>query len=88
MKVLCINSANKPGKIPIEEWIEEGKIYTLVKAVQMGLQKGQIGYKLKEVSLSSKSFPYEYYDAIRFAIIVGEHVENEEVVSEEIEISI
>jgi hypothetical protein len=32
----------------------------------MGLQPGKVGLVLKEVQLSKKSFPYEYYDATRF----------------------
>ena len=66
MKVICIDSANKPGKIPMEEWIEEGVVYTVVSVINMGLQPGKVGLVLKEVQLSKKSFPYEYYDATRF----------------------
>jgi len=70
MKVLCINDANKPEKIPESEWIKKDTVYTVVSAAPMGLQPGKLGYKLKEVELSPSSFPYEYYDAQRFAVIV------------------
>jgi hypothetical protein len=66
MKAVCIDSANKPSKIQPSEWIKEGETYTITKVVRMGLQDGKYGVLLKEVQLSAKSFPYEYYDADRF----------------------
>lgn len=66
MKIVCINSANKPAKIPMEEWVKEGETYTLIGVVKMGLQSDKLGYLLKEVKLSKSSFPYEYYDSNRF----------------------
>jgi hypothetical protein len=66
MKVICIDANNKPQNIPIEEWVKEGDMYNVIKIVRMGLQKDIYGFLLKEVQLSSKSFPYELYNAIRF----------------------
>ena len=66
MKAVCIDSANKPSKILPSEWIKEGETYTITKVIKMGLQDGKYGVLLKEVQLSAKSFPYEYYDADRF----------------------
>ena len=66
MKVICINSSNKPTKIPVEQWIKEGEAYTVIKVAQMGLQDGKYGFLLKEVQMSADCFPYEYYDADRF----------------------
>lgn len=87
MKVICINDANKPAKIPQKEWIKEGVIYTVTEVVNMGLQPGKFGYLLKEVSLSKASFPYEYYSADRFGVLVDQSLENaveqEELVEEE-----
>lgn len=88
MRVLCINDANKPLKIPESEWIKKDTVYTVVSAAPMGLQQGKLGYKLKEVQLSPESFPYEYYDAQRFAIIIEESVVEEETVSEEADMTI
>ena len=51
MKVICINDANKPAKIPQHEWIKEGVIYTVIEVVKMGIQAGKFGYLLKEVTL-------------------------------------
>jgi hypothetical protein len=64
--MICIDSSRKPSKVPIEQWIEEGEAYTVIKVVKMGLQNGKYGVLLKEVQMSADCFPYEYYDADRF----------------------
>lgn len=66
MKVICIDADKKPKNVPIEEWVKEGDIYNVTRIVRMGLQKETYGFLLKEVQLSSRSFPYELYDATRF----------------------
>jgi hypothetical protein len=66
MRAVCIDSSNKPGKVPENEWIKEGKIYTITRIVRMGFQDNVFGVLLKEVQLSFKSFPYELYDMSRF----------------------
>jgi hypothetical protein len=66
MKAICIDSSNKPPKVPIEQWIKQGETYTIIKIVKMGLQDGIYGVLLKEVQMSADCFPYEYYDADRF----------------------
>lgn len=69
MRCICIDSSNKPSKIPDNEWIVEGEVYTITRVVRMGLQKNKAGVKLKEVELSESSFPYEFYDFERFISI-------------------
>jgi len=66
MKVICIDADNKPQNVPIEEWVKEGDMYNVTRIVRMGLQKDIYGFLLKEVQLSSRSFPYELYNASRF----------------------
>lgn len=66
MKMVCIDSSNKPSKVPVEQWIKEGEVYTAIKIVKMGLQDNKYGLLLKEVQMSADCFPYEYYDADRF----------------------
>jgi len=66
MRAICIDASNKPSKIPDNEWIVEGEVYTITRVVRMGLQDNKFGVLLKEVKLSSNSFPYELYDAERF----------------------
>lgn len=71
MKVICINDKNKPKIIPNEEWVVEGKVYTVEKVIPLGLKPGRFGYILKEVKLSEESSPYETYATERFGIIGG-----------------
>jgi len=70
MQVICIDDQNKPKRVSPYEWIEEGKMYTVIEVSKMGLQAGRFGYKLKEIQLSDQSFPYEFYDADRFVPVV------------------
>jgi hypothetical protein len=69
MKAICINDSDKPEQIPQEEWIEEGVVYTVSKITRMGFQKDKFGLALEEIQLTSKSMPFELYDAERFIII-------------------
>ena len=66
MRAICIDASNKPSKVPDNEWVIEGEVYTITRVVKMGLQDKKFGVLLKEVKLSSNSFPYELYDAERF----------------------
>lgn len=88
MKVICIDASKKPAKISSDEWIQEGIVYTVVEVVNMGLQQGRLGVRLKEVTLSEKSFPYEYYDSSRFLPIEGLIAEVEKKEEEELELDL
>lgn len=88
MKVICIDSSNKPSKISSDEWIQEGVVYTVVEVINMGLQPGKLGVRLKEVTLTQKSFPYEYYDSTRFLPIEGLFAEAEKIKEEEVELDL
>lgn len=70
MKVICINSSNKPKEIPNDQWIIEGKEYTIVKLVRMAIQGNKMGVLLKEVQIGKDSFPYEFYDSDRFKPVI------------------
>lgn len=88
MKVLCINADNKPAKIALDEWIQEGTVYTVVEVIKMGLQPGKLGFQLKEVALTEKSFPYKYYDSNRFLPIENSINEIESIKEEEMELDL
>jgi hypothetical protein len=66
MKVICINSKNRPDRIPVEKWIKEGEIYTVVNAMLMNIQVNKVGVQLAEIDLGEDCFPYNYFDADRF----------------------
>ena len=82
MKVVCINNSNKPDKIPAAQWPEKGKAYTVVRAVKMAIQANMLGFDLEEINLEG-CFPYEFYDAKRFAIVSTSKTEKAEEVLEE-----
>ena len=90
MKAVCIDSSDKPFKIPQNEWITEGETYTITRIVRMGLEKNKFGVLLKEVQLSSQSFPYELYDAARFLPldILANIKEEEEVTVKEADLEL
>jgi hypothetical protein len=88
MKVICIDSNNKPKKVPDNEWIIEGETYTVTRIIRMGLQPDTYGFLLKEVQLSSSSFPYEYYSADRFLPIDMIISMEKEKVSEELDLEL
>jgi hypothetical protein len=90
MKAICIDASNKPSKVSESEWLIEGQIYTITRVVRMGLQNNKFGVLLKEVKLSSESFPYELYDADRF-IIIDELLKSEQeetILEKEVELNI
>jgi hypothetical protein len=83
MKVICINSSNKPLEIPDSQWIELGQIYTVTQIIALPLQPGIAGFLLKEVSLSPECFPYEFYSSDRFAEVFDTELEAVEALEEE-----
>jgi len=88
-KVVCINAQNKPGKIPLTEWIVQGNVYTVKQIVQLALMGNELGFELEEVSLSPDSFPYEYYSASRFIPLeLLEEYEKHTVTEEDLDLSI
>jgi hypothetical protein len=68
MKIMCVNDKNRPQEIPIEKWLESGKVYTLI-AVQHLLSSGSIGFELDEITLDEACFPYHYFNPERFVPI-------------------
>jgi len=69
MQVICINSSNRPARIPENKWIKKGELYTVLYTVNMSIQVNKIGYKLEEIDLDESCFPYQYFDSNRFAVI-------------------
>ena len=88
MKVLCIDDSNRPSKIPIENWIQKDKVYTVIEVKNMGLQKDTMGYKLAEIELPENCFPYEYFSSKRFGFIVEVVDENKELSTEGAELEL
>jgi hypothetical protein len=67
-KVICINDKSKPDGIPLSKWIKESEVYTVTHVTKLLIQGGKLGYKLAEVNIDD-CFPYQYFDATRFALL-------------------
>jgi hypothetical protein len=65
MRVVCLNSAGKPDKIPLEKWVKKGEVYTVIKAVNLAIGN-KLAFELDEIKLTEENFPYEYFSADRF----------------------
>jgi len=85
-----VDDSNKPDKVPSNEWIKEGELYTITRIVRMGLQENKFGVLLKEVKLSESSFPYELYDADRFLPLdlLTEAYQEKEKIAEEADLEL
>lgn len=68
MRVVCINDNNRPKQIPVDKWIKKDETYTVIATTMMNIQRNKVGVKLAEIELGQSCFPYEYFDADRFAI--------------------
>ena len=84
MQVTCINDLNRPKQIPESKWVKKGEVYTVLYASTMSIQVNKLGFKLKEIELDESCFPYEYFDAERFAVVEASKtkVASEELVAE------
>lgn len=75
MKIMCINDKNKPQEIPIEKWVKEGDVYTLIEAQPL-LSSNSLGFVLAEKPLGEECFPYHYFNPDRFVPIDEQELEN------------
>jgi hypothetical protein len=73
MRVLCINSKDRPSEIPISKWVKENEVYTVTKAYTCITQNNIQGYELAELSLDGCA-PYKFYAASRFIPLTEEDV--------------
>lgn len=69
-EVICIDDTNKPNDIPLSKWIKKGNKYTVIEVSKMRIQGGLLGFKLEEINLTD-CFPYQYFAARRFAVLVS-----------------
>lgn len=72
-KAYCINDTNRPSDIPTSKWVKRGDLYTVTAVARLLIQGGRIGFKLAEINLDG-CYPYDYYDASRFAIVLNQKV--------------
>jgi hypothetical protein len=85
-KVICLDASGRNESIPESKWINKNEIYTVVKVDKINMQGGKLGFQLAEVDLAS-CFPYTYFGAWRFGVILNPEVleeVTEEVLEEEL----
>jgi len=68
-KVICIDDKFRPDGIPTSKWVKHGQEYTVIEVTKMLIQGGMLGYKLQELNIDD-CFPYQYFAARRFGIVV------------------
>ena len=85
MKVLCVDSKNRPNEVPVSRWVSKDKEYTIVKVCYM-VQQDIYGCKLEELN-NDDLYPWSYFALNRFAISkqeILEAVEEKQLELEEI----
>jgi hypothetical protein len=75
--VICLNDSSRPESIPTSKWVKKGQQYTVVQVDRMHVQGGTLGYKLYEINID-EYFPYQYFGAWRFGVLVSEDADEEE----------
>jgi hypothetical protein len=88
--VVCTNAKKRPADFPIEKWIVEEQIYTVVERLEMVRQNMAIGYVLKEIDLSSvKNYKAFHSKRFRLATRVDLELHNlmQEVIEEQNEVT-
>jgi len=69
-RVVCIDDTNRPNDIPTSRWIKRGQEYTVTQVAKLLVQGGILGFKLAEVNID-EFFPYQFFAASRFGILLG-----------------
>ena len=65
MRVECIDDSNRPNDIPTSKWVKKGEKYTVIRAANLQMQNGMLGFQLEEIDLSGCA-PYQFFSANRF----------------------
>ena len=65
---MCLDISGKPESIKTQDWLEEGKIYTVIKVIRAKIQN-KLGYVLEEVSTNDPAF--FGYSTSRFALPIS-----------------
>ena len=79
-----------PAVLVVQSAFALSFLRALLAKISLTSLQDKFGYLLKEVSLSKESFPYEYYSADRFGVLVDQSLETvaemEELLEEEFSI--
>jgi hypothetical protein len=64
---ICVDDTEKPADIPLSSWVKLGERYHIVDA-KVVLPQGMLAFKLHELQLDMRSYPYQFFASNRFAI--------------------
>jgi len=67
-QVMALDVSGKPESIKTQDWLEEGKVYTVVKVIRAIIQN-KLGYVLEEIATNDPAF--FGYDTKRFALPIS-----------------
>ncbi len=65
IKVVCADAKNRPIEIPINLWVEQDEMYTVISIQKMAKQPGTFGVVLDEIRLPADC-PYDSFAHYRF----------------------
>jgi hypothetical protein len=68
-RAICLNDKDRPDGIPTSKWVKRGQEYTVIQVTKMRVQGGMLGFKLEELNIDD-CFPYQFFAAHRFGIVV------------------
>ncbi len=68
-RVMCLDAGGKPSEIKNQFWLEEGRVYTVVKVIKAKIQ-GRYGFVLEEIQTNDPL--YFGYDVNRFGLSIFE----------------
>lgn len=68
-RAVCMDDSNRPDGIPTSKWVKRGQEYTVIQVTKMLIQGGMLGFKLEELNIDD-CFPYQFFGAWRFGILV------------------
>lgn len=74
MKLLCINSKDKPKEIPQSKFVKEGEWYELLMVIRC-MPANVIGFELVEPTLDETCLPFSCFLGDRFAILENDITE-------------
>jgi len=70
-RVVCVDDSARPESIPTNKWPKKGETYNVIDVKKMLVQGGKLGFKLEEINIDD-CFPYQFFSANRFAVLVTE----------------
>jgi len=85
LQVICVDDSHRPSDIPTSHWVKKGEPYTVIKAMKCNAQGNLLGFILEEIDLTP-FFPWRYFAAHRFEVIMVLSKEEWDEITEQLEL--